>query len=53
VNEPKTLKLIVPTTLSAGGDYYVVVVTQSSVKSSGNMLKSLREVRSEFTVRAE
>lgn len=53
VNEPKTLKLIVPNILTPEEDYYLVVVTQSSVKSRGNMLKNFREVRSEFALKAQ
>jgi hypothetical protein len=53
VNEPKTLKLIVPATLTPDVDYYLVVITQGSVKSAGLLLKNLREVRSEFTLKAQ
>jgi hypothetical protein len=53
VNEPKTLKLIVPATLTPDVDYYLVVVTQSSAKSSNHILKELREVRSEFALKAQ
>jgi hypothetical protein len=53
VNEPKTLKLIVPATLTLDVDYYLVVVTQSTVKSGGYTLKDLREVRSEFALKAQ
>jgi hypothetical protein len=52
VNEPKTLKLMVPDTLTPDVDYYIVVVTQSLVKSSG-LLKNTREVRSEFALKAQ
>jgi hypothetical protein len=53
VNEPKTLKLIVAATLTPNVDYYLVVVTQSTVKSGGHTLKDLREVRSEFALKAQ
>jgi hypothetical protein len=48
VNEPRTLKAIVPATLGVGGEYTLKVVTQSSAKSSGSLLKNTREVRSDF-----
>jgi hypothetical protein len=53
VNEPKTLKLMVPNTLTPDVDYYVVVVTQSYVKANSGTLKEPREVRSEFTLKAQ
>jgi len=53
VNEPKTQKLIVPATLTPDVDYYLVVVTQTTVKSGGSLLKNPREVRSEFTLKAQ
>jgi 3D (Asp-Asp-Asp) domain-containing protein len=52
VNEPKTLKLIVPATLTPNADYYLVVVTQSTVKNGAVLLKNTREVRSEFVLKA-
>jgi hypothetical protein len=48
VNEPRTLKAIVPATLGVGGEYALKVVTQSSAKNSGALLKTVREVRSDF-----
>jgi hypothetical protein len=48
VNEPRTLKTIVPATLGVGGEYALKVVTQSSTKHGGALLKNLREVRSDF-----
>jgi hypothetical protein len=48
VNEPKTLKVIVPASLTAGGEYALKIVTQSSAKNGAALLKSLREVRSDF-----
>jgi len=53
VNEPKTLKLIVPVTLVEGAYYHLVLLTQSSAKGGGILLKTLREVRSELTLKAE
>jgi hypothetical protein len=48
VNEPRTLKVIVPPGLAIRTEYTLKVVTQSSAKSRGNMLKNTREVRSDF-----
>jgi hypothetical protein len=52
VNEPRTLKVIVPA-LEAGKAYTLKVVTQSSAKHSGTLLKETRELRSEFTLAAQ
>jgi hypothetical protein len=48
VNEPRTLKFIVPSGLAVGSDYGLVVVTQSSAKGNGALLKHRRTVRSAF-----
>jgi hypothetical protein len=48
VNEPRTLKTIVPATLGVGGEYSLKIVTQSSTKHGGTVLKNPREVRSDF-----
>jgi hypothetical protein len=48
VNEPRTLKVIVPATLGVGGEYTLKVVTQSSAKGARAVLKTVREVRSDF-----
>ncbi|GAB6392879.1 MAG: DUF4469 domain-containing protein [Treponematales bacterium] len=53
VNEPKHLKAIAPATLVAGTAYRLVVVTQTAVKGGGNLLKNIREVKSEFTLTAQ
>jgi hypothetical protein len=53
VNEPRTLKAIAPAGLTAGTAYHLLVVTQSTVKSGGALLKNVREVRSEFTLTAQ
>jgi hypothetical protein len=50
VNEPRTLKAIVPASLTAGGEYSLKVVTQGSARHSATLLKALREVRSDFTL---
>ncbi|MDR1218936.1 MAG: DUF4469 domain-containing protein [Treponema sp.] len=48
VNEPRTLKSIVPANLVAGGEYVLKVVPQSSAKNGAALLKTLREIRSDF-----
>jgi hypothetical protein len=53
VNEPRTLKAIVPAALGAGGEYALKVVTQSSAKNGAALLKTLREVRSDFKLTAQ
>jgi hypothetical protein len=53
VNEPRTLKAVVPAALAAGKDYRLLVVTQSSARHSGTPLKNPREVRAEFTLTAQ
>ncbi|MDR1251031.1 MAG: DUF4469 domain-containing protein [Treponema sp.] len=50
VNEPRTLKALVPAGLTVGGEYTLKVVTQSSAKGSGSLLKNTREVQSDFTL---
>jgi hypothetical protein len=52
VNEPRTLKVIVPA-LEAGKAYDLKVVTQSSAKGGGALLKKIREMRSEFSLTAQ
>jgi len=53
VNEPRTLKVVVPTYLDAGRKYRLMLVTQSSAKHSGTLLKEKRVVRSEFSLAAQ
>jgi hypothetical protein len=48
VNAPRTLKVIVPAALEVGGEYALKVVTQSSAKHGAALLKTVREVRSDF-----
>jgi hypothetical protein len=48
VNEPRSIKAIVPQGLTAGTEYALKIVTQSAARSHANLLKNLREVRSEF-----
>jgi len=52
VNEPKTLKVIVPA-LEAGKAYTLKTVTQSSAKGSSTILKKVREIRSEYSLTAQ
>jgi hypothetical protein len=52
VNEPRTLKVIVPR-LEAGRAYNLKIVTQSSAKGHSSLLRQLREVRSEFSLSAQ
>jgi hypothetical protein len=51
VNEPKTIKVVVPAQLGAGRSYSLRIVTQSSPKNSGYTLKALREIRSDFKLK--
>jgi len=51
VNEPRTLKVIVPA-LKTGVQYRLKVVTQSSAKNGAAVLKNLREIRSDFVLAA-
>jgi hypothetical protein len=53
VNEPRTLKAIVPANLAAGGDYILKVVTQSSTHASGHLLKEVRNMKSDFELTAQ
>ena len=53
VNEPRTLKAIVPASLVVGKDYTLKIVTQSPARSNGLPLKNLREVHSEFKLTAQ
>jgi hypothetical protein len=50
VNEPRTLKILVPGSLTTNDPYRLQVVTQSSARHSGTLLKDLREMRSEFSL---
>ncbi|MDR0667412.1 MAG: DUF4469 domain-containing protein, partial [Prevotellaceae bacterium] len=52
VNEPKTLKAIAPdaSALPVGSKWYVEVRTQASAKSASTLIKSVRIMKSDFTV---
>jgi hypothetical protein len=55
VNEPRTLKAVVPAALLPGGlgpapAYTVKIVTQSSARTNKQLLKNIREMHAEFTL---
>jgi len=50
VNEPRTLKLVVPAGLADGVPYRLRVQTWSSIRNGGTILKNMRDMRSEFTL---
>ena len=52
VNEPKTLKVVVPPEVGTTKSYYLKIVTQSPLRGNGKPLKDLREIRSAFTLKA-
>jgi hypothetical protein len=52
VNEPRTLKLVVPAGLTDGAAYSLVVQTWSSAKGHGYMIKDMRDMLSDFTLTA-
>jgi len=53
VNEPRTLKVVVPQYLNTGTKYRLVLVTQSSAKNGAAVLKNMRTMKSEFTLTAQ
>ena len=53
VNEPRTIKAVVPAALSAGTAYRIKIVTQGSAKNGTSLLKNLREVHADFTLTAQ
>ena len=53
VNEPRTLKAIVPAALALDKDYTLKVLTQSSAKGGSGLLKNPREIHSEFKLTAQ
>ncbi|MDR0447044.1 MAG: DUF4469 domain-containing protein [Treponema sp.] len=48
VNEPKTLKVVVPAELVEGTAYQIAVETMSSSKNSGILIKKVRDLHSDF-----
>lgn len=53
VNEPHTLKTLVPETLTPGQSYKLVVVTQNSARGHGTLLNEVRTIHSMFTLIAQ
>jgi len=53
VNEPRTLKIIIPQGVASGMKYTLKVVTQTSPKHSQNILKNLRETHSDIVLSIE
>jgi hypothetical protein len=53
VNEPHLLKVLVPQSLTTGYTYFVEVITQSSARNSGTLLKELRTVTSDIELTAQ
>ena len=51
VNEPKTLKIIVPPNLKAGTAYTIYVITQGAIRSY-HLLKETRQAIAAFTLTA-
>jgi len=52
INQPHTLKAVVPAGLSPGTAYALLVRTQGSAKGHGTLLKETREIRSDFALTA-
>jgi hypothetical protein len=52
VNEPLTLKTLVPDALTPGEAYSLVVVTQGTAHGKGFVAKELMEIQSQFTLTA-
>ena len=50
LNEPKTLKVLVPAGLKKNTEYNITVETQCSAKSCGTMCKKIRTISSDFTL---
>ncbi|MDR2434701.1 MAG: DUF4469 domain-containing protein, partial [Treponema sp.] len=53
VNEPKTLKVVVPATLTAGKEYNLRIFTMSPVGGGGHLLKVVRDLKSDFKLTAQ
>jgi hypothetical protein len=51
VNQPRLLKVIVPSSLVPGTPYAIVIITQSSIHNNGHILKNPRTIRSDFTLK--
>jgi hypothetical protein len=48
LNEPRTLKVLIPGNLDMSVEYYLIVRTQSAVKPTGVPLKNMREMITDF-----
>jgi hypothetical protein len=53
VNEPRTLKVVVPQYLSSGTKYRLKLITQSSAKHGSGLLKNPRMIHSDFSLTAQ
>ena len=52
VNEPRKLKVLVPTELKAGTSYTLTIGTMSPVMGKGTLLRKMRNIKSGFTLTA-
>jgi hypothetical protein len=52
VNEPRLLKAVVPASLIVGKEYRLQVVTMTSARGNGRLLKETRQIRSDFYLEA-
>ena len=53
VNESRTLKVLVPSDLTDGKSYSLIVETMCSTKGSGSILRRMRTIRSSFRLIAQ
>jgi hypothetical protein len=53
INQPRTLKAVIPPGLRHGIAYTLLIITQGSPKGHGTLLKETREIRSDFTLTAQ
>ena len=53
VNESRTLKVLVPETLTEETAYSLAIFTQSSTRGHNHLLKDMRDMRSDFTLTAQ
>jgi hypothetical protein len=52
INKPRTLRVMVPADLQTGVSYTLLLRTQGAANGKGTLLKELREIRADFTLRA-
>ena len=50
INEPKRIKLVIPSELRPGTPYWIFIETMSSSKGSGALTKKLRDIHSDFSL---